>query len=180
MVKAIDHDIASGVGSAGWGAVKGGLTGAVVAAAVGGLAAAGLIGLFAGAAAIAAPLGLAAVAVASVVSFASVGTAATAIGGALGLIKSGSKVRDEKQAFNSRVSQHMGVEQQKMGMAEASGVQQGYQAGFQEGQTAVIQQLQQRAMEMQAQQAAAQPAASHVEKLEKQRAQAAANAVQVG
>jgi hypothetical protein len=146
MVKPIDHDTTSAMATGLTGAAKGAVKGVLTVGAAGGILSALVaapIALFAGGtvATAATAAGIAFLA-AGIVTAVAVGSWGAIIGGLFGMAKGGSKVTAEKVAYQKRAEQRAHTREIETNNQQMVGMQQGYQAGFQEGQQYVVAQLQ--------------------------------------
>jgi hypothetical protein len=157
MARPINHDTGSSVVTGTWEAAKGAALGFLVLPVAGAL-------LLGGGAAIlgfgAASVALMAVGGALLGGAADVGfaTPIAAIGALLGLKRGADKISEEKAAYQGKVMAHERQMTGERSMAENAGIQQGYQAGFMEGQQFAVNRIQQ---ELQQQTAAEHHHAPH-------------------
>lgn len=138
MAKPIDHDMTSAAATGWWGAVKGTLLGGLAAVGLGAAVVGGIGAILGG--------GVAAVTVLAVLGGilggSMLGTFGMIAGGAGGLMSGGSKVSAEQAAFAARANSRAHTQEIQANQAAMAGMQQGYQAGFAEGQQYVMTQLQ--------------------------------------
>lgn len=196
MVKPVQRDGLETIETAGFGAVKGGLIGAVASFAVGAAAVAGIVmlgaaiipgatiaGAFTGAAglatAVAATVGGAFTAIS--------GGAIATIGGAIyGGAKGANKANKENAAYARAMQQNPSIEQARLVEAQNAALQQGFQAGMEQGVNAgrqeVLSQLQQAQENLVAQHTdkAAKGHGSHAEMIKAQRKAQAEAGQQLG
>ena len=149
MAKPINHDTGSSVVTGTWEAAKGAALGFLVLPVVGALALGGgaaILGFGAASIALMA-FGGATLGVAADVGFAA---PIAAIGGLLGLKRGADKISEEKAAYQGKVMAHERQMTGERSMAENVGIQQGYQAGFMEGQQFAVNRIQQELQQQQA------------------------------
>ena len=192
MAKPINHDFASGTATTAWSAVKGGLLGVVISALVIGAVAAGAVALLgslgiafgaavtggAFGASMFSGLGGAVTAAAGIVGAAFGAASSTipaAIFGGLGALTGMHKVSVENRAFNHKAERYARTQEMERNNVAMAGMQQGYQAGFQEGQQYVVSQLR-AAQEQMMMNEALKAHGGHAAKIMQQR-EAAQNAV---
>lgn len=150
MVKPVNYDT-TGALAEGWkGAAMGAVGGVVGLGAVGGALSALVVGGIAAVAgsALALPLAGIAFAVGGIATAAALFTPGLIGGSLLGLMHGGSKVSAAKAAYQARAEHRAFAQETKMNDVAMQGMQQGYQAGFAEGQQYVVAQLQQAHQQM--------------------------------
>ncbi len=182
MAEARKHTAGSTVSTTGWETVKGGIAGALavgaIGAVLGGLVVGGATAIFfSGTAALIA--GGITAGVTGLAALVGGGTLGAAIGGLLGLAKGADKVSHENQVYRDRMDRKSHKREVEVNNAGMAGMQQGYQAGFAEGQQYMVNQL--RALqEQQLMAQAVQEKGGHAAKIAKQREAQAATGQQIG
>lgn len=144
MVKAVDHDVASGLATTGYTVGKDAIIGGLVPAVVSAALTVGIIALVAGTAAFtggALAVTMGAAAITGVAGFAWGGVVGAAIGGVLGLFSGANRVSAEKSAFNDKLATHALANQGLKRHAMEAAAQHGYQAGIQDGANMVVNKL---------------------------------------
>lgn len=208
MVEPIKHNTTSSMSTAGWetakgaggGTLLGGLLGTIGGALVGAvsvLPAALVVGLVGAAVGFLAPVSVgvatgAVVGAGAVAGFGAIvgaagglltgGVVGAGAGGLFGLAKGGDKITRENHKVDQRIAQRQNSRQEQLVNANAAGIQDGYQMGFEEGKNYVVNQLRAAQEQMLMAQAAQQQAAKggHADKIMKQREAQAAATQQIG